>query len=121
MNEICIVITSSTTNTNGELEVTLFAALDNGNGVLQRATLQAAIQVRGSSCAVSSNNYQVIEFQSAITNGDYTNAGYDEVSLKTGSGDVPAQGLGGLPSGIAIGISLFAVLAVATTAVIVIM
>lgn len=43
------MITGSDTNKNGELEVTLFAALDSGNGVLQHATLQAAIQVRDSS------------------------------------------------------------------------
>ena len=46
--DVCVVITNSDTNKNGELEVTFFAALDSGNGVLQHTSLQAAIQVRDS-------------------------------------------------------------------------
>ncbi|KAL5499890.1 hypothetical protein EMCRGX_G011357 [Ephydatia muelleri] len=97
--DVCVVITSSDTNKNGELEVTFFAALDSGNGVLQRTTLQAAIQ-------------------SAITNGDYANAGYDGVSLKTG--DAALQGQDGLPTGVAIGVSSVAVLAAVVTVVIIV-
>lgn len=57
--------------------------------------------------------------QSAITNRDYANAGYDGVRLKTG--DTALQGQDGLPTGIAIGVFSLAVLAAVVTVVVVIM
>ena len=61
----------------------------------------------------------MVVLQSAITNGDYANAGYDGVSLKTG--DAALQGQDGLPTGVAIGVSSVAVLAAVVTVVIIVM